>query len=70
MQQVTDTEFAEILQSAERENAERLSVGLDRFEVTTHAYGALGGSGELVEYYFAGSMFGFVQGGVHYSNGL
>lgn len=70
MQQITKAEFDAILESADRENAERASVGLEPLQVTTHAYGGLGDSGELVEYHFGSSMFGFVQGGVHYSNGL
>lgn len=70
MRQITESEFNAVLLNAERENEERASVGLCRYEVTTHAIGGLTGSGELVEYHFAGSMFGFIQDGVHYSNGL
>jgi hypothetical protein len=70
MQQITEDQFNTILASAERENEERASVGLEPMSVTTKSYGAVAGSGELVEYHFAGSMFGFVQNGIHYSNGL
>lgn len=70
MQQVTEAEFNTILASAERENEERISVGLEPLTVTTKNYGSVAGGGELVEYHFGGSMFGFVQNGVHYSNGL
>ena len=70
MRQITEAEFNAVLQETQRENEERVSVGLAPFEVTTRIYGSLGGSGELIEYFLAGTMFGFVQGGIHYSNGL
>lgn len=70
MRQITEAEFNAILESAERENDERVAVGLSPQEVTTNTYGCLGDFGELVEYHFGGSMFGFIQGGIHYSNGL
>jgi len=70
MQQVTEAEFAAILMKAEEENAERLSVGLNRIEVTTKTLGMLSGSGSLIEFTFGNTMFGFIQNGIHYSNGL
>lgn len=70
MHQVTEAEFNAILQDAKRENEERASVGLKPFEVETRTYKGLNGFGDLVEYSFAGTMFGFIQGGIHYSNGL
>lgn len=70
MRQITEAEFNAVLQETQRENEERVSVGLAPYEVTTRIYGSLGGSGELIEYFFAGTMFGFIQGGTHYSNGL
>jgi|TARA_Y100001951_G_C11294393_1_gene274511 hypothetical protein len=70
MQQITEAEFAAILMKADEENAERESVGLSRIEVTTKTLGALSGSGSLIEYTFGNTMFGFIQNGIHYSNGL
>ncbi|MCF6783359.1 hypothetical protein [Stutzerimonas stutzeri] len=70
MRQVTEAEFNAILQDAKRDNEERASVGLAPLEVTTRSYGNMDGSCGLVEYFFAGTMFGFIQNGIHHSNGL
>lgn len=70
MQQVTEAVFNAIVESANTENDIRESVGLPKLEVTTKSYGALASPDTLVEYYFAGSMFGFVQGGMYYTDGL
>lgn len=70
MQQITETEFNAIVKQTEAENAERVSMGLEPHVLSTNAYGAVSGSGSLVEYTFANSMFGYVQDGVHYSNGI
>lgn len=65
MQQITKQEFETILKSAEAENAERLDVGLQALEVTTKDY-----DGSLIEYYFGGMLFGFIQEDNYYSNGI
>ncbi|MDH0959100.1 hypothetical protein EGJ86_19225 [Pseudomonas sp. o96-267] len=71
MKQISPEEFqAIIVGQAERENAERAEVGLPPLEVTAHSYGSLTSDSGLTEYFFAGMMIGFVQGGIHYSNGL
>ncbi|MEH6688776.1 MAG: hypothetical protein V7693_16120 [Halopseudomonas sabulinigri] len=70
MQQISETEFNAVLKTADKENDERVSVGLEPQAVTTKNYGGMTGAGSLVEYHFAGSMFGFIQDGAYYSNGL
>lgn len=69
MQQITKEEFANILESCQAENAERVEMGLEAYEVTTAEYDGLS-AGSLVEYYFANTMFGFIQDGIYYSNGI
>jgi hypothetical protein len=70
MRPVSETEFKAILQSAEIENAMRESVGLPRLEVTTQSYPSASGGADLQMFYFADSLFGFVQEGEHFSCGL
>jgi len=70
MRPVSETEFDDILQSAEAENALREGMGLPRFEVTTQSYPSVSGGADLLMYYFADMLFGFVQDGEHFSCGL
>ena len=65
MQQITKEEFETVLKAAEVENAERVEMGLSKMEVITKDY-----EGSLIEYYLGGMLFGFIQDGIYYSNGI
>lgn len=65
MNRTSKEQFQTILEAADQENAERVEMGLEAMQVTTKDY-----EGSLIEYYFGGMLFGFIQDGNYYSNGV
>lgn len=65
MNHITQVQFQTILEAADQENVERTEMGLKPMQVTTKDY-----EGSLIEYYFGGMLFGFIQDGNYYSNGV
>lgn len=70
MQQVTEAQFKAVLAATEKENAERAEMGLKPYAIETTEYGAIGHDGSLVEYFWAGTLFGKKLNGIYYTNGI
>jgi len=71
MKEVSKLEFDAVVEQVQAECTEMNAIGMSKMSVTTKEYAPLtGGGATLVEYFAAVTMFGFVQNGRYFTNGV